>query len=528
MSGQVIEPSATFTLAGSPGATLSGFRLMTAIDTVPTATVMPQPNVSATEKSTFIAGSAVINYLLKFQRLRFQPLTQSDVTIVAEDGRDGTLEFEGYSNVPAMRLQSDTYNISLQVQHGVGRLAILDTSVYVCPSVSMLTPDASPESGFVDAVDTVKFQQGFVAEPSLANRLKFVLEAMRTCRTNTLEDRKTAYPTNTAIEEQVVTTNETAQGDVTPLSLWYTILGNSTAELTLPILQPLMSGADEAAPINARMFSVIANIYRQPAYSFFDRIRMFSSQFQLIFIPVLDSSATKYPGYFIPLSSVWDNTKAVDASNTEVNGVTPSLGNESFNPMQQVLVRGPGPLYYNTQPASQDLASAGEAALIGAFPASDVIPENGGRVQQISAPEWLPPPVANKWIQALFVQNRVPTLSGYVPADAELKKDLDNSTALNSKVLQTWAQNEFLNLAMGSDTMSLDCPLDFTWELGKRYHVTVAPNTAMKEINGLEFYGFLGNIQHRYEIDSDQQGSGFTALLFSHVEMGNTPFRYNT
>lgn len=524
MSAETVTPNAEFSLAGSPKVLLGGFQASAGIDSVPSAVVLPHPDIKATEKSIFVAGSSVLEYLAKFQKLKFAPLKASDVIIRAKDGRKGELKFEGYSNVPVIRLQSDYYNISLQVQHSVGRLAMLDTSVYGNPLVSVsVTADNRPST--IESADMEAYVGKFQKEPSLANRLSFVLDQMKEMRKRIVPALKLKCPANTAIEEMVRQNNEAVAGDTSPIDLWELILSNSVDTLDLPVIEALTKDEGAAAQSNALMFSVIAAIYREPAYSFFDRIRHFSEQFQILFVPVLDRTGAFYPGYFISMSDIWDNSKAEDKV-AEITGMGPTLGNMEFSPMQQVLVRGPGPLYYNTTPLSQNLDGAGEAPLIGAWPASDKVPQNGGRVQQVSGPRWLAPPAANKWLEEVFIQNRVPTLSDLRESDQAVKADSLKAETMVSEVLKIWAQNEFTNLAMGADTISLNSILDFSWELGKRYHVTVKPNTAMKETQGMEFYGFLGNVQHRYEINGDQQAAGSTMLLFTHVEMRNSQFAY--
>jgi len=504
---------------GQPSAQLSGFRMAVAVDSIPSMMAMPHDAKDAAEAATSIAGSDVLTFLSKSQALKFSPMSVSDILLNADDGRGGKVMFDGFSNVPAVRLQTDYYSQSLQIQHSVSQLSVLNTSVYIAPN------PLAYDSMQTVLTSTIPLDE-FRTMDSLADRLRWVLEQMQKFRETGKLKTANTEPLNTAIADAIVAQNEDTPADgIAPIDLWYQILRNSTESLKLATIKPVAKVTINADAVNRMMFHVIATIYAEPGYGFFDRIRRFAATFQILFVPVPDANNPQYPGYLMGLSDLWnvDNETPLELDS---NGISPQVGSLEFRPMQQVLIRGQAPQNHKFSALPQT-----EKQLLGVWPAANKL-NNGGRVQNVAAPVWLPPVtnMTSTYLAREFLDGKTPTLESMKKLDQKAAVELTAGQDLLRTIMTEWARTEFVNLALGGDSITVDCPLNFTPQVGKRYFVILHPTAAMSQQSSMRdkfyFHGFLASAQHRYEIQGDTQGVAGTMLTFTHCLISSYEFPY--
>jgi hypothetical protein len=206
-------------------------------------------------------------------------------------------------------------------------------------------------------------------------------------------------------------------------------------------------------------------------------------------------------GKFIPMTSVLSNPESKD-----VNIVTLSMnpGPKDFLSVTAVAMRGLPDL---EPPVGQAVVPAGYNMIT--WP--EELPA-AGLTSVIQMPAWLP--------EDLFPVE-IPKNGTNLDANENLQKieasqkEINDAVSLVEQVCKDVARLTYNYMALSQASAGIVCPLDVTWEVGKRYTVQ-QPN---KDSDGKTelFSGFLTQVTHRVN-SSPASPEAVTQLTFSHVE----------
>jgi hypothetical protein len=277
---------------------------------------------------------------------------------------------------------------------------------------------------------------------------------------------------------------------------WYPIL-NASTESAIPAFSSAMADLS----IRVSMYDYIASVYLSGASDFSTVISQFESLFQMLFVP---GNRGVLPGKFIPMTAVLSGEE-----DKEVNIISLAMnpGPKEFLVPTSVAVRGAPPV------GRPPVATAPSARAYGSDVVSwpDPIPASGQTVL-VQLPAWLP---------SRTFPDSITKTGNNLDFEANFKKIKEQQeqmiigATLIQKICSDVARLVYNDISLVRSTAALTCPLDVSWELGKRYSVK-QPNKTSGGSSVL-FSGFLKQIQHRLS-SSPAAPEAITVLTFSHVE----------
>jgi hypothetical protein len=230
--------------------------------------------------------------------------------------------------------------------------------------------------------------------------------------------------------------------------------------------------------------------------------------FQMFYAPDLTSKST---GRLVMMKDIVDNAEAKSVVITG-SGVRFQLGARAAAPTGQVLVMGLGGPYTDyaaeiAQEGSPEVVANVFAEVLVTYPS---LPAGGRSTVSVPLPAWLPD-ILNEPLDHPAIVG--PGNVKVIPVVTQLTDYLTLVTAIKdgalTKLCADYAKNIFIDLSIGSCSVSLSSDLDLSWELGKFYKVS-------SQGGGLLFTGLLSALTHQ-AVSLQGAASASTQLSFSHV-----------
>ena len=412
----------------------------------------------------------LISKIAAAQTAMFEPPTFKSMTIV--DGSGNSAMFKGYDTGPHHSIMFGGVSNGKSLVHRCAKLFFINTSIYAPPDGRNQTPDGR----------SLRLLQG-AKNPCAA--LKIVLEQIIKDfkRLNNSEDK--------LIRDRIHEANEKIFQEE-----WYPILDAST-DTTIPNFDKIASSLST----QLHLYNSIRSVYLSGAADFSVIVSQFASMFQMVFIPGHMGVA---PGKFIPASNMLSNPEE-----KEVNIVSLSMtpGPKKFLVPTAVAVKGLPAGTGAGEPDGRAKRTSGRGMI--SWP--ETLPSTG-QILVIQMPFWLP---------ANLFPKTVPKTGKNLNADENFnltKQEQKESLEMGDVVIKVCsyiARLTYNTLSLGDATASVVCPLDVSWELGKRYTIK-QPSSSSGGSEAL-FSGFLRDVQHNISsVPSKPEAT--TQLTFSHVE----------
>lgn len=425
------------------------------------------------EDSTAIAAIAddAVSAAAEDQSAMFQPRLAPDETIIASDGKGGSLTFNGFGTNPSHQIGIGGVGSSITLLHESAIICAYDPSIY-----HIRTPPKA--KGRLSTTDK-----------SVTNRLQFILDETVKLWQDA-DSRVRGTDENEALKDTIHVQNSAIKDRVDAL------LGNSMTEVDG--LDRLSKFSNVNKSIN---FQLWKGLFSRRT-DFFDTLRAIMAQWQFYYAP------SKQPGEMGEIRQLAEVIEDGEGKEIVCTDIRIAAGPVGIMPVTQVLVEG----IINQAPRSKDQmdngARQGEVAdHIAAFP-----PEfTGGRLMRTGMPPFLGMPF--RGVQPgtggdLSVDGYIAARDGYV---TDLTDFVEKQV---TKFAEGWAKNTYVDAVLSPCTAELTCELDFSWEAGRVYNVSASKADG----SGVLFTGLLN--AERHTIESKQDGAYCrTTLSFSHVRV---------
>lgn len=460
----VAYPEAVASLGTGPvdpvSVTISG-----AINSYPTATMVYQPS-SKTDSLLPAAPETLASELVASQSNMFGQAATAFVN--AKDGLGGEITFSGFQTNSAYSIMVGNTGFQGTMIHRAAALDSLDTTIYNTGKEVWREYTELPESGELYGT-------------WLQDILDHVIEKWQTNRTNNPLDEYT----------NGIRTRQHANNTL-GLQTWNEILEASTAvNSELPTLADATSGG-----FREDFARAVINIYFASYGSFNQTMQQFANQFNMMYIPSLTANSA---GRYVNIRYAVGEAEGKTA---KISSMSLSSGSKSILPITQVLVKGiPSPRWRSQY--ANDIPSTAIAPHISAVP-TDV---TYGGFYSVSSPSWLPletHPIADD------EGKNPPDLDAYEDSketrDNEYREDFSRSVLA---VCDEWGKDIYVDRALRDSTCSLIVALDFSWEIGKVYTVSVEEGPEL-------FTGFLAGLTHSLS-SNHSSPQAETHLSFTHV-----------
>jgi hypothetical protein len=359
--------------------------------------------------------------------------------------------------------------------HRCARLLFLNTSIYIPPKVK----EGESQEATAAAVQVLE------AAKNPCEALKIVLKkVIKDSKIESSDDSPESKIRKKIHEDNLKILNEE----------WYPVLDAST-ESGIPAWESAMN----TKPIRLQIYNQIRLVYLGGSSDFSSIMTTFESFFQMKFVP---GHMGKTPGKFIPASAMLS-----DAEEKEVNIASLSMnpGPRKFLAPTGVAMRGLPP---TTLPATAAATTNAGTDMI-VWP--DPLPTTG-QTLIMQMPAWLPADMFPKFVakggKNLDFNANFQEIKGQ-----EAQKLV--SALLIQKICSDITRLTYNDVSLQDAFASIVCPLDVSWEIGKRYSIK-QPSTTSGDGSVL-FSGFLRAVQHRVS-SNPSKAEATTQLTFSHVE----------
>jgi hypothetical protein len=409
------------------------------------------------------------------QTLMFQEPTKNEMVII-DGGGNGTV-FMGYDTGPHHDIMFGGVNNGKSLVHRCARLLFINTSVYI-------PPRAEPGQ---DLPPTAASPQDLGKTKNPCEAIKVVLEKI-------IKDFLATSGGQAASTENEIRKKIHADNEKILKEEWYPILEAST-ESGIPAWESAVS----TETIRLKIFEEIRDVYLGGTSDFSAIISTFENLFQMKFIP---GHMGISPGKFIPASAMLS-----DEEEKEVNIVSLSMnpGPRKFLAPTAVAIRGLPPS--TPPPTAAAVPNAGTAMIV--WP--DPLP-SAGQTLVMQMPSWLPSDIFPEY-PAVLGNNLDFNANFDAIKGVEAAKLV--SVNLVTKICSDIARLTYNDISLRDAFASITCPLDVSWEIGKRY--SIKQPSASSGGSSVLFSGFLRAVQHRVS-SNPSKAEASTQLTFSHVE----------
>lgn len=417
----------------------------------------------------------LIQKIATAQTAMFEAPTSNSAVII--DGSGNGVTFMGYDTGPHHDIMFGGVNTGKNIVHRCARLFFLNTSIYIPPPPEK-GQKQEPTGAAVKVIESAK-NPGAALKLILENIIKeFEARQGASAKTTEYEIRKKIHQANVKIIEEE----------------WYPILDASVESS----IQNFAEVTAEPA-LQVQLYKVIRGVYLSGAADFSVIVSQFETMFQMKFIP---GNMGITPGKFIPTAAMLANPEE-----KEVNIVSLSMnpGPKKFLVPSAVAVKGLPRANQNA--TGQRAESSGESMIV--WP--ETIPASG-QIIVIQMPSWLPSSLYPKTIKKTgtnlsFEEN--------FQLYQTVQKEIYKGVSLVEKICLDIARLTYDDISLGDASASIVCPLDVSWELGKRYSIKQPSTTSGG--GSVLFSGFLRDVLHRVS-SSPSKAEASTQLTFSHVE----------
>lgn len=427
------------------------------LNSVPMAFISGHQNVDAKTTAIALDATQVTSTLSRLQGFKFSAGSQA-LAFTVRDGDQGTLNWDGLYNGPA-------YNYGIgQAQFGtnsiaaVSKLQQLRTDIYVS-SEPLKTANSEPITGPVPV------------------RLKKVLEKLVK---NFLDELNRS--TTVGIDREILLTQH--QQNQEPLQIWYDILAQSEDNDYLLTKNSYLNLDDDVA-------EHIARVYLSSSGNFFNTLLQFGNDFRLTYIPPTSTGTTARYGKLKGTGKIINSsvkTKKINLEQFEAD-----ISGFNLPPVSAVWVVGVGN-------AGIKLGTGLGTQVYGIWPSTATAYDGG--VQRVDPPPWVATPTP---LNVQTASTKSVLGSSFKTVVTVNQKELTDISKKHFNIFTEWARLWFADLKWANETVTINMPLDVTWELGSFYDVS--------NDKGKLFRGLVESISHRLSTRD-----AATTVRFSHVQ----------
>jgi hypothetical protein len=432
-------------------------------------------NKTETNKAISAVPETLSQELAADQKIMFEAAEGADISI--EDGLGGTLKFKGYQTNSSYEITPGAIGYAASIVHNSAVLDTLQTSVYKHGNTYFRDVASLPKGG-----EKYSSWMSVVLEKMISS-----WDAHVNGTSTVLDDLSKA--------EYVRAHENNARG----LAAFRKYL----AACNDP--NPKLSAFAESSEFLKAMNLTIFNTYGNSYGSFLQTIQQLGLQFQTIYVPDLGDGV----GTSIVSSSL---VKQELSKKVHILSMLLSAGAKNIIPMTQVILSA-GPSTYWRADETKKANKFLPGTTVSVFPPGTT----QGRVYVVSAPGWLPTSITPRLSAADIEAGK----GSPDPAAYGDKRTMQDEKARNNMkkpvrdMMDEWAKNVYVDMALADSVAQITVPLDLTWELGKVYKVTTtgAKGQKFKKL----FTGFLSAMSHNLSSIHDSPHA-YTSLMFTHVQ----------
>jgi hypothetical protein len=456
-------------------------RVTMAVNEIPTAAVTTLRAGGETVRKPLSAD--IISTLRGRQQKRLAGLPSPDVSISADDGNGGKLEFKGFMVAPVLEISTTSTVDSFTALGLDGILDALDLSIYEA-GYKVTRGEASVTGNADDEVvlDPIPSADSGDVEKLLGD----ITDVLVGNYDKTLQRQD--HPSL----KKLITQQHSVNSGL-PLETWKKILSNSKVNYES------WSAACTASPgmasqITSRMHEVLV----QKNGGFWSTVNALMATFQMYYVPSTSDSGT----FFRADKRVEDASGNLDLSVTSVNV---SDGNHRLMPIGGVVMM---------RQAASNTRTPKNAPKIQAIAAQYPDPLLPGFTQREVPPVWL---LHRDGSHVVGIDKKGSggkkpldlSKDGYISRKEgaiEIHKGFDDAAG---SVLDELCKVIFKEMQVAHSTAMATIPLDFTQKVGKRVTVEV--------LSGGSFTAFVSRVVHSVDLRQGKDLNSFTQLSFSHV-----------
>lgn len=466
---QIALPRAWVTLSGER-VNPSAVSIKLGVDTFPSATVHFYNNGNRARLESPVSED-MTSKVGADQTAMFEGAENAKIYV--NDGLAGDMRFDGYITNTTYNITAGGIGQATSIAHPSAILNTLNTGIYNQIHGIYRYPSEFPKGD--------KYFGSW-----MKNTLEYMIEGWESYINNANDIREDSKNIMLSIHEN----NKDA------LDAWYEVCSQSSP--STPLLEKFVDQPD----LQKSLKDKIQQIYMSSYGGFFNVMQQFAAQFQMMFIPnVFDSEGV---GWFRSISDVLE---VHEEREVYIRQMSLSAGDANILPVTAVVVHG------NTK-AIWRSPGIPSGAPLSMFPTE----VQGGRLQRLTAPGWLP--IYNKGLSNAAQGKQPPNLGAYKSGkeivDKKIREVIDKDVL---KVIDDYARTHYIDLTLSGSQATITTPLDLSWEIGKTYQLTTGSISGSGSGKKL-FKGFLYSVTHNVS-SAEQSPQANTKLMFTHVRAGD-------
>lgn len=478
MSGKVEIAKIGVTVNGGEYS-VESFKMTISVNSAPTVTVGVLRRGDMVRRP---GSEEVIAAIRERQQRRLAGLIAPDVTIAADDGMGGRIDFVGFMTAPVVEISTVSVVDSFTALGVDGMLDALDLSIYRAG----YKPNRAEESIYGDA-DAVQLKPIPAADSGAVTGL--ISEVSKVLYDNYQASLdKEPHPSTKKLVEQQHTLNSGL-----PVNLWLRILSNSGVNY-----ESWAVAAKKSPGLGQTIALRIMQMLTQKGGGFWNTLNGLMASFQMFYVPSTTASGKLVRGD----AKVAEVTGQLELSVTSVNV---SDGSHRIIPVGGVVMMRP-----TSDTARPESSFAPGTDSVSAQYPPDLL---RGYIHREMPPIWLinanGSPVLGTDIAKAPPKNINLNIPAYVQrrdGSAEKKVEMDTEAG---NVMTELCRVMFEEMQLAHSTAVVSIPLNFKVNVGER--VTV------KILSGGSFTAFVNSVIHSVDLRQGKELNSFTQVSFTHV-----------
>lgn len=431
-------------------------------------------------------SSAVISRIARLQEARLAGRVDPDFDVTAEDGRGGSLHYQGFISAPLLDITKVSTTDQLSSVGHVGALDALDLSIY----------DAGYELAREEASDSLDPLPS-ASDGDLPKLLADITDVLVKNYDLVLaaEHRPVAQ---TMLEIQHEINNDG------PLALWKAILAASDVQF-----ESWTEACKTCPPLARELSERVKSVLKSQTPGFWSKINGLLADFQMIYVPEFNG-----PGKFRRA-----DVRVDDESAATVEASVSGLGVVDGSP--KILQIGGVVMMGASAPADRPESSEGfEGGRVVAY-APD--PLRRGYIHRANPPFWL------------LREGGIPVLGSEVEESSAVDGKVNLSLADRAKrqeqglaykakvdtvsegVMTEMCEIMFKDMQLANSTTSLNLPLDFSVNayIGNRVRIQLKEKDGS---DGGSFTAFVAGISHSIDLRQGKELNSSTQMRLTHAK----------
>lgn len=429
-------------------------------------------------------SAEVVATIRERQQKRLAGLVAPDITIQADDGRGGQLDFVGYMIAPVVEIGTTSTVDSFTVLGVDGMLDALDLSYYKAG----YQPKRGEKSTYGDTINLVLDPIPGALEGKVTQLISTISQVLIGNFQPSVDGE--SHPT---VKELITQQHNVNSG--LPISLWLRILANSN------VVYESWAEAYKTTPAMGNTTSWrIVQMLQQKVGGFWSMVNGLMSTFQMYYIP--DTTAS---GRFERADKKVDEpTSTLDLS---ASGISVSDGNHKLLTIGGVVIMRP--VTPGARPESS--YAPGTQSIAGQYPKQLLT----GYIQREMPPSWLGDahggPIAGVDLDRPAASKKLNlSIPDYIKRREGVEETAVKADDAAASILDEVCEVMFKELQLAHSTAIATVPLDYKIKVGERVTVNV--------LSGGSFTAFVNRVVHRVDLQNGKELNSFTQVSFTHVK----------